>query len=127
MPLPGERGPCELEPLPDMAKRNYLQTHRTTRAAWIKRLLVAAGILLGLGFLWSLIVGEMGVVKYYRMSAHARLLRSEIEHMKKDNARLSREVEALRTDPAFIERMARDKIGLARPGEVVYYYGDSAK
>jgi cell division protein FtsB len=47
--------------------------------------------------------------------------------MKKDNARLSKEVDALRTDPAFIERMARDKIGLARPGEVVYYYGDPVK
>jgi cell division protein FtsB len=33
-------------------------------------------------------------------------------------------VSALRTDSAFLERMARDKIGLARPGEVVYYYGD---
>ena len=110
-----------------MAKRNYLQTHRTTRAAWIKRLVILAGVAAGLAFLWSLIVGEMGVVKYYRMSVHARTLRSEIEHMKKDNVRLSKEVDALRTDAAFIERMARDKIGLARPGEVVYYYGDSAK
>jgi cell division protein FtsB len=58
------------------------------------------------------------------MSAHARDLRNEIEHMKKDNARLSKEVAALKTDVAFLERMARDKIGLARPGEVVYYYGD---
>jgi len=81
----------------------------------------------GLAFLWFLIVGEMGVVKYYRMSAHAGILRNEIEHMKKDNTRLSKEVDALRTDLAFIERMARDKIGFARPGEVVYYYGDSAK
>lgn len=110
-----------------MAKRNYLQTHRTTRAAWTKRLLILAGVAAGLAFLWSLIVGEMGVVKYYRMSAHAGILRSEIEHMKKDNARLSKEVDALRTDAAFIERMARDKIGLARPGEAVYYYGDSSK
>ena len=113
--------------LPVMAKRNYLQTHRTTRAAWIKRLLVMAGVVAGLAFLWSLIVGEMGVVKYYRMSVHARTLRSEIKNKKKDNVRLSKEVDALRTDAAFIERMARDKIGLARPGEVVYYYGDSTK
>jgi len=110
-----------------MAKRNYLQTHRITRATWIKRLVVMAGVAAGLAFLWYLIVGEMGVVKYYRMSAHARILRNEIEHMKKDNARLVKEVGALRSDPAFIERMARDKIGLARPGEVVYYYGDSTK
>jgi cell division protein FtsB len=58
------------------------------------------------------------------MSAHARELRSEIERMKKDNARLSKEVSALKSDTAYLERIARDKIGLARPGEVVYYYGD---
>jgi cell division protein FtsB len=108
-----------------MARRNYLKTRATSRTAWTKRLLVALVIAAGLLFLWSLIVGEMGVVKYYRMSAHARSLRSEIDHLKKDNARLSQEVSALRSDPAYIERVARDKIGLARPGEVVYFYGDA--
>jgi cell division protein FtsB len=110
-----------------MARRNYLKTDTTFRAAWIKRLLIAGGIIGGIVFLWSLIVGEMGVIKYYRMSVHARALRSEIDRLKKDNARLSKEVSALKTDPAFLERMARDKIGLARPGEVVYYYGESSK
>lgn len=111
-----------------MARRNYyLKTRRTARTVWTKRLLIAAAVIVLAAGLGKLIVGEMGVVKYYRMSAHARSLRSEIEHLKTDNARLAKEVTALKSDPAFIERMARDKIGLARPGEVVYYYGDSAK
>jgi cell division protein FtsB len=108
-----------------MAKRNYhLRVRASVRAAWTKRLLIAGAVLIAGFALWRFVVGEMGVVKYYRMSAHARDLRNEIERMKKDNARLSKEVAALKTDTAFLERMARDKIGLARPGEVVYYYGD---
>jgi cell division protein FtsB len=112
-----------------MAKKNYyVRTPRwSARAFRSKRLIVAAGVIvLALG-LWKLVVGEMGVVKYYRMSAHASDLRGEIGRLRMDNARLSKEVAALKSDPAYIERMARDKIGLARPGEVVYYYGDSAK
>jgi len=107
-----------------MAKRNYLSVHSSARAVWTKRLLIAGIVLVGIIALWRFVVGEMGVVKYYRMSAHARDLRGEIERMKKDNTRLSKEVAALKSDTAFLERMARDKIGLARPGEVVYYYGD---
>ncbi len=110
-----------------MAKRNYLKTHSTARAVWTRRLLIAAAVAAGFIAVGKFIVGEMGVVKYYRMSAHALDLRSEIEHLKKDNTRLAREVAALRTDAAYLERMARDKIGLARPGEVVYYYGDPSK
>ena len=107
-----------------MVKRNYLAVHSSARAAWTKRLLIAGAVLIGCIAFGNFIFGEMGVVKYYRMSAHARELRSEIDRLKTDSARLSKEVSALKSDAAFIERMARDKIGLARTGEVVYYYGE---
>jgi len=108
-----------------MAKRNYnLRTLSSARTVWTKRLLIAGAVLIGSIALWKFVVGEMGVVKYHRMSAYARDLKNEIEHMKKENVLLSKEVAALKTDAAFLERMARDKLGLARPGEVVYYYGD---
>ncbi len=70
----------------------------------------------------SFIFGEMGMVKYYRMKAQYRSLNADIEQLKQDNDALAREVRTLKTDPACIERMARDKLGLARPGEIVYYY-----
>lgn len=110
-----------------MAKRNYVIARSTGRTVWKRRLIVIGAVLVIIAGLGKFIVGEMGVVKYYRMSAHARTLRSEIDHLRSDNTRLSREVAALKSDPAFIERLARDKIGLARPGEVVYYYGDTAR
>jgi cell division protein FtsB len=111
-----------------MARRNYVKVRsnapRVSRA-WKKRL-VALGLIAGCClFLWSLVVGEMGFVKYYRMRAQERDLRAEIGRLKQDNLRLLQEVRSLKHDPAVIERIARDKIGLARPGEVVYYYGDA--
>jgi cell division protein FtsB len=56
------------------------------------------------------------------MNAHYTDLTEEVAKLKQDNARLTREVHALKTDTDYIERIARDKLGLARPGETVYYY-----
>jgi cell division protein FtsB len=63
-------------------------------------------------------------VKYYRMKAQYTALTEEIAKLKQDNAKLGVDVRSLKTDPACIERIARDKLGLARPGEIVYYYGE---
>lgn len=84
--------------------------------------MIVGAVLLAVYLLVSFVLGEMGLVKYYRMKSQYNSLADEIAGLKQDNAKLSREVHALRTDPACIERIARDKLGLARPGEIVYYY-----
>jgi cell division protein FtsB len=108
-----------------MARRNYVKTVSVARASRRRKVLFVL-VVLGLVYaLWSFVVGEMGVVKYYRMRSQERSLRAEIEHLKQDNLRLMQDVRSLKHDPAYLERLARDTIGLARPGEVVYFYGDS--
>ncbi len=107
-----------------MARRNYLRTHKVKRTADKRKLIVVAVVIAGGALLWSLIMGEMGLVKYVRMKNQELSLQGEIGRLKEDNQRLLREVRALKHDAAYIERLARDKIGFARPGEIVYYYGD---
>ena len=85
-------------------------------------MLLAAGILLALYLLASYTQGEMGQVKNFRMKAQDNALTEEIATLRQDNASLMRDVHALKTDPACIERIARDELGLARQGEIVYYY-----
>ncbi len=87
-------------------------------------MVIAASILLGSYLLVSFIFGEMGLVKYYRMKTQFNSLRKEISSLEQDNAKLLRDVHALKTDPDRMEQIARDKLGLARPGEIVYYYGE---
>jgi cell division protein FtsB len=107
-----------------MRKRNYLQSDRSTRKSRKKKVVIAAGILLGSYLLVSFIFGEMGLVKYYRMKTQFSSLRKEISSLEQDNAKLLRDVHALKTDPDRMEQIARDKLGLARPGEIVYYYSE---
>jgi cell division protein FtsB len=110
-----------------MRKRNYTKVDRGYRAARRKKVLIFAGAVLAVYLLASFVLGEMGLVKYYRMKSQFGSLTDVISTLKKDNTKLSRDVQALKTDPARIERIARDKLGLARPGEIVYYYGEPLK
>jgi cell division protein FtsB len=107
-----------------MRKRNYLKTDFNSRNARNRKILVVAGISLSLYFLATFIFGEMGVIKYYRMQARYNTLTREIATLKQDNDRLVNDVRALKSDPDRLELLARDKLGLARKGEIVYYYGE---
>ncbi len=58
-----------------------------------------------------------------------RALRSELQKIEDANARTRREVEALRrevdslkSDPHSVERIARDELGMVRPGELVFLF-----
>ncbi|MFW6067734.1 MAG: FtsB family cell division protein [Myxococcota bacterium] len=70
------------------------------------------------------ILDEAGLPRY-------RALRSELQEVEAQNGRLRREVRALegevgalRTDPAAIERIARDELGMIRDGEIVFQFPD---
>ncbi len=65
-------------------------------------------------------VGDRGVVRLYRLvSARAELAR-EIARLREVNGQLAEEARALREDPSRVEGIARDELGLVRPGEAVY-------
>jgi cell division protein FtsB len=43
-----------------------------------------------------------------------------IEQLKKENLTLEKRIERLQKDPATLEKVAREKMGVVRKGEVVY-------
>src|SRR5262245_60440159 len=101
-----------------MRKRNYLKSDRNSRDARNRKMFFAAVFLAAAYLLASLIFGEMGLIKYFRMKSRYDSLAREISALRHDNARLVRDVRALRSDPDHLEKIARDKLGLARPGEI---------
>jgi cell division protein FtsB len=50
-------------------------------------------------------------------------VRAESEALAREVSRLRVEVHALRDDPAAIERIARDQLGMVRKSEVVFQFG----
>jgi cell division protein FtsB len=64
--------------------------------------------------------GDRGILRMVAQRERAESLRREIEQLRSENGRLAGEIAALRTDPRAIEKLAREELGLARPGETVF-------
>jgi cell division protein FtsB len=80
------------------------------------------GTLLGLLLLALLvhdIFGTHGYLAMRRTQQEINKVKTNIEKLNKENVRLEDEVKELKSDPHKIEKIARDELGLARPGEVI--------
>jgi cell division protein FtsB len=68
--------------------------------------------------------GDRGILHLLAQRQRAEALAGEIEELRSENGRLAADIAALRTDPRAIERLAREELGLVRPGETVFLIRD---
>ncbi|MCL6567104.1 MAG: septum formation initiator family protein [Acidobacteriia bacterium] len=100
-----------VQPIRTEARRLREQLRRRGRSV------LAAGVFL---LLVHDLFGEHGLLALRRSQKEATRLEQEIAALNEENQRLAGEIEALKSDPATIERIARDEMGLAKPGEFVF-------
>jgi cell division protein FtsB len=77
---------------------------------------VAVSLMLALGSLSA----EGGFRRYAKLKRDVQTLEERNARLAADNLRLKREVQRVRTEPAAIERAARESLGLVRQGEIVF-------
>jgi cell division protein FtsB len=73
------------------------------------------------------IFGAHGFIAMRKTQKEIEQIREQIGKLNNENQSLSGQVNSLKTDPKAIERIAREEMGLARPGEIIYKLPDSAK
>jgi cell division protein FtsB len=66
------------------------------------------------------VFGAHGLLALRRTQKEIQKLESDIKQLDTENRSLSDQVKALKTDPRMIERIAREEMGLAKPGEKIY-------
>ncbi len=57
-----------------------------------------------------------------RMQTQILSLEKQVQSEEEKSKQLQGEIDALRNDPKTVERMARDKLGYAKPDETVIYF-----
>lgn len=87
-----------------------------------RRLCLIAFLLCGAYLLLSMLFGTMGILSHRRMLVVYRDLEAERQTLTSENQQLRQDVQALRADPATLERLARERLGMSRPGETVYRF-----
>ena len=71
------------------------------------------------------LVGERGLMETLRARRQHQELVGSIERLRIENARLREEARRLRTDPGTIEALARQELGLIKPGEMLFIIKDA--
>ena len=74
-----------------------------------------------------LIIYLPGYSKLQGLRAKNRALLSSIEQLKNENSELAHQIERLKDDPFYIEKKARDKMGIVKKGEIIYKVIDEQK
>jgi cell division protein FtsB len=78
---------------------------------------------LAIALAWLLlqdVFGTHGVLAMHRSKQDAARVQKEIDGIDKENQQLESGVKSLKSDPSAIEKIAREEIGLARPGEFIF-------
>ena len=66
------------------------------------------------------VFGAHGLVAMRRSQQQAAATQQEINQLNEQNRQMQDRVKSLKSDPAAIERIAREEMGLARPGEYIF-------
>jgi len=77
------------------------------------------GVLIFLALLFILSIGPRGFIQQIRVSQEKRKLEQEIQSLEVKKEELQEELEKL-DDPEYVEKIAREKYGMAKKNEKVY-------
>ena len=101
-----------------------------TRPVWSwfaiewRRLGTAAAVLLIVGLVMHAMFGANGMVIYRQKHAELQSLQSEVDRLQKENSQYVDRIKSLKSDPAAIEKEAREQLHYTRPREFVYVAPD---
>jgi len=70
----------------------------------------------------TLVLDEQGLPRYRHLRGEVEELRDANEVLAREIAGLKSDIEALRADPSYIERIARDELGMVRQEELVFQF-----
>jgi cell division protein FtsB len=107
---------------------NVMQGERAKSEAGLrKKAATLASVILVFALVVGSLFGDRGFLQLVRHQQRTAALAREIEELGAENRRLAGEIAALRSDPRAIERLAREELGLSRPGEVVFLIRDPSR
>ncbi|MDH3200310.1 MAG: septum formation initiator family protein [Myxococcales bacterium] len=70
----------------------------------------------------TLVLDEQGLPRYRLLRTELADLRQSNEELVQEIAHLKTEIDSLRSDTNYVERIARDELGMVRPEEFVFQF-----
>jgi len=80
--------------------------------------IVAIAVLLLLGY--ALIGGEQNLLSYWKVSRKEVALRQKLAVGETQRRNLTQEIDRLKNDPGYIEKIAREQFNMGKKGEKIF-------
>jgi cell division protein FtsB len=93
------------------------------QADFLQKTLPIAMLSLALVAVPVLILEPEGLPRLHALNKELDQVENENDELRRDIGKLRVEVTHLRDDPAAVERIARDELGMVRKSEVVFQFG----
>lgn len=97
----------------------FLRSYRE-RATFRHRLRRLGFAAAGTVVVWSFVFADGGLISIASRRIRIARLERQVEALEGRQALLEHSIERRESDPAVLERLARERYGMARPGETVY-------
>ena len=109
-----ERAKCSFDP-------NMASSTDTRRAAQVtlKAVTLLSGVLT-IVFLVSFFFSDRGIAELQDARRTVSELKSDIEKLETENARLRAEIESAKSSTFAVEKIAREDLSMSKEGEIVY-------
>ncbi len=101
-----------------------------TRPVWSwlatewRRVGTVAAALVIVAIVMHAMFGANGMVAYRQKNNEMQVLQTEVDRLQKENTRHQNQINSLKSDPAAIEKEAREQLHYTRRGEIVYVSPD---
>jgi cell division protein FtsB len=83
--------------------------------------LAALALLVAVGGTFLVLLGDGGLMAVMKMRSRATQLQYQINAEGRANHAMLQEIQALKTDPGAIERLAREELNMVKPDETIYF------
>lgn len=84
-----------------------------------QRILIMSSVLF-LAMIGAAVFNEGGFLTVQTFQEELDVLKKSNKGLKKENAQIKIQIERLKTDPFAIEKVAREKLNMVKPREIVY-------
>ncbi len=99
----------------------YLSPLQEKRFFWIMVVLLTASLA------WLVFAPQSGVLALLQKRAKIKTLENKTLLLERSNKDLEQEINRLRTDPAYLEEVARREHGLLKKNEIIYDFSQQKK
>ena len=101
-----------------------MNRYQSQKSSINKKWLLITISIFGLGLF---IFDDLGLLKWYALRKERMRIQYEIDELVKREANLTQEINKIKSDDIYLEKIAREKFQMVKPGEKVFRVVDNRK